>query len=219
MIEIAQDTRRYGIPKIEVDAFLHQLTHIIRDCGALTHEYRVDAVAGAVAHFRRTMMMDVDQAAKAMRDEEMLAEIEDFLGRFNQPTYRGMRGQWGLGADLVEPARLEWALVGPARTSPRQRSASPGSARVLRRNAAFEEDAMRSWGVLPSDNTVWWVILWIVMTAFFAGAAWFIMVAIDYYVVLPARTEFAIWVGLTWLLIWQVGARIAAHERRRFGRS
>src|ERR1700751_4594481 len=72
----------------------------------------------------------------------------------------------------------------------------------LRRNAAFEEDAMRSRGVLPSDNTVWWVILWIVMTAFFAGAAWFIMVVIDYYVVLPARTEFAIWVGLTWLLIW-----------------
>jgi hypothetical protein len=32
-------------------------------------------------------MMDVDQAAKAMRDEEMLQEIEDF----NQPTYRGMR--------------------------------------------------------------------------------------------------------------------------------
>jgi glycerol-3-phosphate acyltransferase PlsY len=78
---------------------------------------------------------------------------------------------------------------------------------------------MKSWGVLPSDNTVWWVILWIVMTVSFAGVAWFIMVVIDYYVVLPARTEFAIWVGLTWLLIWQVGARIAAHERWRFGRS
>ncbi len=37
------------------------------------------------------MMMDIDQAAKAMRDEEMLAEIEDFLEGFNQPTYRGMR--------------------------------------------------------------------------------------------------------------------------------
>jgi hypothetical protein len=37
------------------------------------------------------MMMDVDQAAKAMRNEEMLAEIEDFLEGFNQPTYRGMR--------------------------------------------------------------------------------------------------------------------------------
>src|SRR6478672_10629411 len=37
------------------------------------------------------MMMDVDQAAKAMRDEEVNAEIEDFLEGFNQPTYRGMR--------------------------------------------------------------------------------------------------------------------------------
>jgi hypothetical protein len=37
------------------------------------------------------MMMDVDQAAKAMRDEEMLQEIEDFIEGFNQPTYRGMR--------------------------------------------------------------------------------------------------------------------------------
>jgi hypothetical protein len=37
------------------------------------------------------MMMDVDQAAKAMRDEEMQAEIEDFIEGFNQPTYRGMR--------------------------------------------------------------------------------------------------------------------------------
>jgi len=48
-------------------------------------------VAGAVAHFQRAMMMDVDQAAKAMRDGETQAEIEDFLEGFNQPTYRGMR--------------------------------------------------------------------------------------------------------------------------------
>ena len=37
------------------------------------------------------MMMDIDQAARAMRDEEMQAEIEDFIEGFNQPTYRGMR--------------------------------------------------------------------------------------------------------------------------------
>ena len=37
------------------------------------------------------MMMDVDQAAKAMEDAEMEAEIEDFRKGFNQPTYRGMR--------------------------------------------------------------------------------------------------------------------------------
>jgi hypothetical protein len=51
----------------------------------------MDAVAGTVAHFQRAMMMDVDQAAKAMRDEEMMAEIEDLIEGFNQPTYRGMR--------------------------------------------------------------------------------------------------------------------------------
>ena len=50
-------------------SFVYQLTHITKDRGAL----------------------DVDQAAKAMRDEEMQAEIEDFIEGFNQPTYRGMR--------------------------------------------------------------------------------------------------------------------------------
>jgi hypothetical protein len=52
---------------------------------------RLNAVVGGGAHFLRAMMMDMDQAAKAMRDEEMQAEIEDFLEGFNQPTYRGMR--------------------------------------------------------------------------------------------------------------------------------
>ena len=44
-----------------------------------------------MAHFQRAMMMDVDQAAKDMRDEEMQQEIEDFIEGFNQPTCRGMR--------------------------------------------------------------------------------------------------------------------------------
>jgi hypothetical protein len=44
-----------------------------------------------VAHFQRAMMTDIDQAANAMRDEEMRAEIEDFIEGFNQPTYRGTR--------------------------------------------------------------------------------------------------------------------------------
>jgi hypothetical protein len=51
----------------------------------------MNAVAAARAHFQRAMMMDIVQAAQAMRDEEMLAEIEDFIEGFNQPTYRGMR--------------------------------------------------------------------------------------------------------------------------------
>jgi hypothetical protein len=51
----------------------------------------VEALADAVAHFKRAMMMDVDQAAKSMRDGELETEIEDFLEGFNQPTWRGMR--------------------------------------------------------------------------------------------------------------------------------
>jgi len=39
----------------------------------------VEPLTGTVAHFQRAMMMDTDQAAKAMRD----AEIEDFLEGFN----------------------------------------------------------------------------------------------------------------------------------------
>ena len=37
------------------------------------------------------MMMDFDQAAQAMKEAEIEAEIEDFLEGFNQPTYRGMQ--------------------------------------------------------------------------------------------------------------------------------
>ena len=68
-------------------SFLYHLTRITRDRGALAHDDCLDAVAGAVAHFQGAMMMDVDQAAQAMKE----AEIEDFLEGFNQPTYRGMR--------------------------------------------------------------------------------------------------------------------------------
>jgi hypothetical protein len=53
----------------------------------------------------------VGQAAKAMRDEEMLAEIEDFLEGFNQPPYRGMRINGQKGRYLVIPAWLERAVV------------------------------------------------------------------------------------------------------------
>jgi hypothetical protein len=59
------------------------------------------------------MMMDVDQAAKAMRDEEMMAKIEDFLEGFNQPTYLGVRVGGVRAQTLVEPGRLEW-LIEPA---------------------------------------------------------------------------------------------------------
>jgi hypothetical protein len=41
-----------------------------------------------------------------MRDEEMLAEVEDFIEGFNQPTYRGMRVNGQAGRYLVISARV-----------------------------------------------------------------------------------------------------------------
>lgn len=60
-------------------SLLYQLTHITRERGCLTHDDRLDAVAGAVASFTRDMGMDVDEAAKAMKEAEMEEEIQDFL--------------------------------------------------------------------------------------------------------------------------------------------
>jgi hypothetical protein len=59
-----------------------------------------------VAHFQRAMMMDIDQAAKAMREEEMMAEIEDFTKGYNQPTFRGIADQRPAGRYLVIPAQV-----------------------------------------------------------------------------------------------------------------
>jgi hypothetical protein len=61
------------------------------------------------------MMMDVNQAAKAMWDEEMLAEIEDFIEGFNQPTYRGMRVN-GQRAATCPPSTGGQGTVGPMRS-------------------------------------------------------------------------------------------------------
>jgi hypothetical protein len=41
-------------------------------------------------------------------DEEMQAEIEDFLEGFNQPTYPRHADQWAAGRYLVIPARVVW---------------------------------------------------------------------------------------------------------------
>ena len=43
------------------------------ELAALSHDDRLYAVAGAVAHFQLAMMMDMNQAAKAVRDEEINA--------------------------------------------------------------------------------------------------------------------------------------------------
>ena len=56
-----------------------------------SHVDRVEALARAVAYFQQAMVRDVDQAPKATKNDEIEAEIEDFLEGFNQTKYRRMR--------------------------------------------------------------------------------------------------------------------------------
>lgn len=77
------DDHRYSL--------LYQLTHITRDRGSLRHDDRLDALAGAVAHFQRSMAMDVQDAAKGVLESRMDAEIEDFL-EYMEGRSHGVRG-------------------------------------------------------------------------------------------------------------------------------
>ncbi len=60
-------------------SLLYQLTHVTRDRGSLKHDDRLDALAGAVATYQRSMAQDVDQAAKAVVDARFDEEMEDFV--------------------------------------------------------------------------------------------------------------------------------------------
>jgi hypothetical protein len=62
---------------------MYQLTHITRDRGSLTHDDRVDALAGAVARFTSTLALDVNDAAEGQREAELLQSLEDFAESFN----------------------------------------------------------------------------------------------------------------------------------------
>lgn len=59
--------------------FIYQLTHVTRERGSLTHDDRLDAVAGAVASLANSLMIDSEQSRKEKLDEELDAQLEDFV--------------------------------------------------------------------------------------------------------------------------------------------
>lgn len=61
------------------ETLMYQLTHISRERGCLQHDDRVDALAGAVARFTSTLMLDVNDAAKAQREAEQDEMLQDFI--------------------------------------------------------------------------------------------------------------------------------------------
>lgn len=73
-------------------SLLYQLTHVTRDRGALRHDDRLDALAGAVAHYQRSMSQSVDEAAQAVLDARMEEEIEDFVEFMRGGALVGQRG-------------------------------------------------------------------------------------------------------------------------------
>lgn len=73
-VDVKSDDRRYSL--------MYQLTHITRDRGCLSHDDRLDAMAGGVAYFLRSMTMDVDRAVadqKVTETEQMIEAFEAAL--------------------------------------------------------------------------------------------------------------------------------------------
>ena len=95
--------------KLEEHKFslLYQLTHITRDRGSLRHDDRLDALAGAVAHYQRSMGQDVQEAAKGVLDARMDDEIEDFLDFMTGGAKLGMMRGVKRGGERTEVWRSD----------------------------------------------------------------------------------------------------------------
>ena len=66
-------------------SLMYQMTHITRDRGCLSHDDRLDALAGGVAHFIRSMSMDVNRA----REEQLEAERHELIDAFEDALEGG----------------------------------------------------------------------------------------------------------------------------------
>lgn len=88
------------------ETFMYQLTHITRERGSLTHEDRLDAVAGAVSHYQRHMAIDMNKAAQQVRESELDAMIEDFLDCAENGSMR--YGRTITGRRLEPGTHTEW---------------------------------------------------------------------------------------------------------------
>lgn len=83
--EARSDDHKYSL--------LYQLSHITRDRGSLKHDDRLDSLAGAVAHYQRSMAQDVNEAAQAVLQSRLDDEIDDFVEFMESgaPLGRGKR--------------------------------------------------------------------------------------------------------------------------------
>lgn len=89
------------------ETLMYQLTHVTRDRGALKHDDRLDALAGAVSHFVRVLEMDATTNVQTYRDAEIEELLADFMDTIENGGFRfksRRRGtevtQWGPGQEM-----------------------------------------------------------------------------------------------------------------------
>lgn len=88
------------------EVLMFQLTHITRERGSLKHDDRLDALAGAVAHFTKSLGLDSREEVAAMRERELEEELEDFIETASFGAMR--RGRGRRRADGYRPEVAQW---------------------------------------------------------------------------------------------------------------
>lgn len=83
------------------EVLMYQLTHLTRERGCLTHDDRIDALALAVSHLQNSLMVNVGDAAAAMKEAEEDAAIEAWL-RQHEHAASGDRRVYGTGWEQFE---------------------------------------------------------------------------------------------------------------------
>lgn len=72
-------TESYPAEEVNQYRLFYQMTRITRDRGALAHDDRLDALAGACAYWLKHMSRDVDKAQADYRQELLDADLERFM--------------------------------------------------------------------------------------------------------------------------------------------
>jgi hypothetical protein len=83
------------------EVLMYQMTHLTRERGCLTHDDRIDALALAVSHLQNSLMINVDEAAAAMRSAEEDAQVEAWL-RQHERASSGDSRVYGTGSHEMD---------------------------------------------------------------------------------------------------------------------
>ena len=76
-----RSTQHYGASEVNRRRLFYQLTRITRDRGALAHDDRVEALAGAIAYWVEVMNQNTEQATIDHKENLLEQELEKFMER------------------------------------------------------------------------------------------------------------------------------------------